>query len=77
LKIEGGYIRPEDEARAVALEGEASTRALPRSDQELAESAGAASAVQTPAMPIPARRRVQERMRRRRTTSFVLSRIGW
>ena len=25
LKIEGGYIRPEDEARAVAVEGEAST----------------------------------------------------
>jgi ParB family chromosome partitioning protein len=52
LKIEGGYIRPEDEARIVAVEGEASTEALSRGDQELAESAGVASAVQAPAMPI-------------------------
>ena len=51
LKIEGGYIRPDDEARAEAVEGEASTGALPRGDQELAESAGVASAVQAPAMP--------------------------
>jgi ParB family chromosome partitioning protein len=52
LKIEGGYIRPEDEARIVAVEGEASTEALSRGDQELAESTGVASAVQAPAMPI-------------------------
>ena len=52
LKIEGGYIRPDDEARAEAVEGEASTGALPRGDQEPAESAGVASAVQAPATPL-------------------------
>ena len=52
LKIEGGYIRPEDEARAVAVEGEASTEALPGGERELTETTGVASAVQAPAMPI-------------------------
>jgi ParB family chromosome partitioning protein len=52
LKIEGGYIRPEDEVRPMSVEGKASTEALPRGDQELAESTGVASAAQAPATPL-------------------------
>ena len=52
LKIEGGYIRPEDEARTVAGEGAASTGALPGGERELTETTGGPSAVRPPATPL-------------------------
>ena len=52
LKIEGGYIRSEDEARAEAAEGAALTGEKQSGDRELTETAGDAGAAQSSATPL-------------------------